>query len=62
LQDLAIVPLLALAMVLSPVAAETGGVSGWLAGLVMVAAIAFVVLVGKYALNPMFKRTSDRPG
>lgn len=55
LQDLAIVPLLALVTVLSPVAAETGGVSGWLAGLFMVAAVAAVVIVGKYALNPMFK-------
>lgn len=55
LQDLAIVPLLALVTVLSPVAAETGGVSGWLAGLIMVAAVAAVVIVGKYALNPMFK-------
>ena len=55
LQDLAIVPLLALVTVLSPVAPETGGVSGWLAGLIMVAAVAAVVVVGKYALNPMFK-------
>ncbi|KAA2234588.1 potassium transporter TrkA [Salinarimonas soli] len=55
LQDLAIVPLLALVTVLSPVAAETGGTSGWRAGLAMVAATACVVLVGRYALNPMFK-------
>lgn len=55
LQDLAIVPLLALVTVLSPVAAETGGESGWLAGLIMVAAVAAVVVVGRYALNPMFK-------
>lgn len=55
LQDLAIVPLLALVTVLSPVPPETGGVSGWLAGLIMVAAVAAVVVVGKYALNPMFK-------
>lgn len=55
LQDLAIVPLLALVTVLSPVAPETGGVSGWLGGLIMVAAVAAVVVVGKYALNPMFK-------
>lgn len=55
LQDLAIVPLLALVTVLSPAAAEPGGMSGWLAGLVMVAAVAAVVLAGKYALNPMFK-------
>ena len=55
LQDLAIVPLLALVTVLSPVPPETGGVSGWLAGLIMVGAVAAVVVVGKYALNPMFK-------
>ena len=55
LQDLAIVPLLALVTILSPIAAETGGMSGWLAGLVMMASVAAIVLVGKYALNPMFK-------
>ncbi|MBJ2285844.1 cation:proton antiporter [Pseudomonas sp. MF6755] len=55
LQDLAIVPLLALITILSPVSPEGGGVSGWLASLVMVAAVAFVVVVGKYALNPLFK-------
>jgi len=56
LQDLAIVPLLALVTVLSPVAPETDGASGWRAGLIMVAAVAVVVVVvGKYALNPMFK-------
>ena len=55
LQDLAIVPLLALVTLLSPVAARTGGPPGLLAGFVMVAAVATVVMVGKYALNPMFK-------
>lgn len=55
LQDLAIVPLLALVTVLSPVSAGTGGVPGWLAGLIMVSAVAAVVVVGRYALNPMFK-------
>lgn len=55
LQDLAIVPLLALVTLLSPATAETGGASGWVGGLIMVAAIAGVVIVGRYALNPMFK-------
>ena len=55
LQDLAIVPLLALVTVLSPVASEAGGTSGWTTGLIMMAAVAAVVVVGKYGLNPMFK-------
>ncbi|WP_458129870.1 monovalent cation:proton antiporter-2 (CPA2) family protein [Pseudomonas sp. Z2-11] len=55
LQDLAIVPLLALVTVLSPVTAEAGVTSEWLAGVTMVAAVAAVVVVGKYALNPVFK-------
>jgi len=55
LQDLAIVPLLALVTVLSPVATEAGGPSGWLASLIMAAAVTAVVVVGKYALNPLFK-------
>lgn len=55
LQDLAIVPLLALVTLLSPLEADTAGMSGWLAGMTMVAAVAAVVVVGKYALNPIFK-------
>lgn len=55
LQDLAIVPLLALVTVLSPIAAAPGGVPGWVTGLLMVGAVAAVVLLGRYALNPMFK-------
>jgi glutathione-regulated potassium-efflux system protein KefB len=55
LQDLAIVPLLALVALLSPVAAAAGGTSEWLTGLVMVAAVVTVVVIGKFALNPMFK-------
>lgn len=54
LQDLAIVPLLALITVLSPVESEVGGISGWLAGLAMLSAVAAVVVTGKYLLNPMF--------
>ncbi len=55
LQDLAIVPLLALVTILSPGAAETEDMPGWLGGLVMTASVAGVVVVGRYALNPMFK-------
>lgn len=55
LQDLAIIPLLALVALLSPVAAETGGAYAWFGGLIMIAAIAAVVVVGRYGLNPMFK-------
>lgn len=55
LQDLAIIPLLALVALLSPVAAETGGASAWFGSLIIIAAIAAVVVVGRYGLNPMFK-------
>ncbi|MXI47085.1 potassium transporter TrkA [Pseudomonas moraviensis] len=55
LQDLAIVPLLALVTMLSPVKEEAIGTSGWLAGVTMVSAITAVVVVGRYALNPVFK-------
>jgi monovalent cation:proton antiporter-2 (CPA2) family protein len=53
-QDMAIAPILALL----PLAASTGGAS-WTAGLsgvaIALAAIAAVVLVGRYALNPVFR-------
>lgn len=55
LQDLAIVPLLALVAVLSPLESAHGGESLWLSAAKMLAAIAVVVLAGRYLLNPLFR-------
>jgi monovalent cation:proton antiporter-2 (CPA2) family protein len=55
LQDLAIVPLLAIVTLLSPEAAADSEASGWTAGLLIVASVVTVVVIGRYALNPMFK-------
>ncbi|MEI2300551.1 monovalent cation:proton antiporter-2 (CPA2) family protein [Ensifer sp. MJa1] len=55
LQDLAIVPLLALVALWSPVTAHAGSTSGWFTGLEMIAAVTSVVVMGRYVLNPMFK-------
>ncbi len=57
LEDIAIVPLLALVAVL---AALNGGVDanarpGWQAGLIGLAAVAGVIAVGRWLLNPMFR-------
>ena len=53
MQDLAIVPLLALVALLSP--REGGGGPLWLDALKMAGAVASVVLVGRYLLNPFFR-------
>jgi len=53
-QDLAVVPLLALAALLSPTQ-RTGGPPVWLAALAMVAAVAGLILCGRYLLNPMLR-------
>ncbi|MBX3233464.1 MAG: monovalent cation:proton antiporter-2 (CPA2) family protein [Labilithrix sp.] len=53
-QDLAVVPLLALVAFLSPVAAEHP-VPVWLSALKMAGALAVVILVGRYLLNPFFR-------
>jgi monovalent cation:proton antiporter-2 (CPA2) family protein len=54
LQDLAIVPLLALVALLSPV--ETaGGDPVWLSALKMLGGVAAVVLTGRYLLSPFFR-------
>lgn len=54
LQDLAIVPLLALVALFAPVAAS-GGPPLWLTALKMAGAVGAVVLVGRYLLNPFFR-------
>ncbi len=53
LQDLAIVPLLALVALLAPSAGGPGGSVG--GAVLMVTAIAFVVFAGRFLLNPLFK-------
>jgi monovalent cation:proton antiporter-2 (CPA2) family protein len=54
LQDLAIVPLLALVALLSPVEAA-GGDPVWLSALKMLGGVAAVVLTGRYLLSPFFR-------
>ncbi len=54
LQDLAIVPLLALVAFLSPLEADGEG-SSWLGLLAVVGAVGGVVLAGRYLLNPFFR-------
>jgi monovalent cation:proton antiporter-2 (CPA2) family protein len=54
MQDLAIVPLLALVAILSPVS-STSGVPVWLSALKMVGGVGVVILVGRYVLSPFFR-------
>jgi monovalent cation:proton antiporter-2 (CPA2) family protein len=54
LQDLAIVPLLALVALLSPIS-TTSADPAWLSAAKMLAAVAAVVLVGRYLLSPFFR-------
>ena len=54
LQDLAIVPLLALVALLSPVE-SSGGDPLWLTAAKMLGAVAVVVLTGRYLLSPFFR-------
>lgn len=53
MQDLAIVPLLALVAFLSPLPRPDGG-PAWIAGAEMLAAVAAVVLTGRFLLSPFF--------
>jgi monovalent cation:proton antiporter-2 (CPA2) family protein len=54
MQDLAIVPLLALVALLSPAGGDGSG-SIWLSGLRIATAVAAVVVAGRYLLNPLFR-------
>jgi monovalent cation:proton antiporter-2 (CPA2) family protein len=54
LQDLAVVPLLALVAFLAP-SRGPGGPPIWLTGLKMVGGLAVVILAGRYLLNPLFR-------
>lgn len=55
LQDLAIVPALAVVAILAPVADETHDASRWVQIGIAVAAILGVVIAGRYLLNPVFR-------
>ncbi len=54
MQDLAIVPLLALVAILSPVSGGSGAPL-WLSAAKMVGAVGLVVLAGRYVLSPFFR-------
>lgn len=54
LEDLAIVPLLALLVLLAPIGAADQGRPIWEAALIGLAAVAGIVGVGRWLLNPMF--------
>ena len=54
MQNLAIVPLIALVGFLSPVA-HTEGAPAWQSALTTLVAVAAVILTGRYALNPLFR-------
>ena len=54
LEDLAIVPLLALVALLSPIAGS-GSESGWFAVAIAVAAVAALLAAGRWLLSPMFQ-------
>lgn len=53
-QDLAVVPLLALVTILSPKSAAAGPSMGF-AALKMIGAVAILIFVGRYLLNPFFR-------
>lgn len=55
LQDLAIVPFLAVVALIAPVATETTSVSGWVKAGIAAGAIVGVFAVGRYLLNPVFR-------
>jgi monovalent cation:proton antiporter-2 (CPA2) family protein len=55
LQDLAIVPLLALVAALAPGETSAGAGSAWLSAGKMLGAVLTVMLVGRFLLNPLFR-------
>lgn len=59
LEDLAIVPLLALVALLSPGAAAAGGGFHWQTIAIALGSLAALVLAGRYLLNPMFRLLAD---
>ena len=61
LEDLAIVPLLALVAVLAPGAGEGGAQAAWMAALIAAAAVVALVAAGRWLLNPMFRLLQIHP-
>jgi glutathione-regulated potassium-efflux system protein KefB len=59
LEDLAIVPLLALVALLAPGAGEGSPASDWMAVLIAIAAVVALVAAGRWLLNPMFRLLAD---
>jgi glutathione-regulated potassium-efflux system protein KefB len=59
LEDLAIVPLLALIAILAPASEADDGGGRWLAVGVALAAVVGIVAVGRWILNPFFKILAD---
>lgn len=62
-QDLSIVPLITIIAALSRAPADPGAPPGWLLGLYTLAAIAGLVLAGRFLINPLFRlvgRISER--
>lgn len=59
LEDLAIVPLLAVIAILAPSGGAEDGGSRWLAVAVALAAVVGIVAVGRWVLNPVFQILAD---
>lgn len=59
LEDLAIVPLLAIVALLSPYAATTGGGVHWQNIAIAAGSVAALIVAGRYLLNPMFRLLAD---
>lgn len=55
LQDLAVVPVLAAIPFVAGAVADTGGMTGWLNALKAVSVIAVIIVIGRYALNPILR-------
>ncbi|MEO8668733.1 MAG: monovalent cation:proton antiporter-2 (CPA2) family protein [Bauldia sp.] len=55
LQDLAIVPFLAIEAVLAPAAPASTGPSRWIQAGIAIAVVLAVIFVGRYLLNPVFR-------
>lgn len=53
-QDIAIVPLIAMVAILAPTTSDANG-TAWQSILIAIAAVAFLVLAGRYLLNPLFQ-------
>lgn len=59
LEDLAIVPLLAVVALLSPPAAESAATPVWLSILIAIGCVAALNFIGRWILNPLFRFLAD---